>query len=143
MASKGVWDGVDRTYAKLLDEHPTLLDGTLHMLAANASLRSGDVVGGLQRMSRVIPGDAAYEDAQTTTAHLRSSTQLVALTASEGAKLRPVVMPLDPNLRNALEHAQRELEQNGLFVGSLPTGSYRLDDLEVRIVTGPDWQVLP
>jgi hypothetical protein len=143
LSAKGRWEGVDRTYRRLLRDHPTQLDGELHRLGAVAAVQTGDLVLAGQRWGRVQPGDATHDEAVAALDRLASSTQLVALTARVGAELKAGTVAFDPVLRVAQERAAQEIMEQGFFVGALPTGPYTLDGEPLNVVTGQDWLVLP
>lgn len=136
-AQQNQWTGVERTYRKLLIDHPLeALDGYAHMQAAIAARTQGHLLAALQRLQRV-PADAPeFEDAEALTQRLRSSTRLVELRARG---LEPSQAPFDPTLARAIGEARRQLDEKGWFVGLVPSGTYVVDGEELHIPAGDTW----
>lgn len=137
------WEGVDRTYRKMVRNHPTSLEGTLHVAAANASFQRGDLLAATHRLERVLAGDEVHGDAVATLERIRSLTGLVVVQGAKAAELKAMSPPLDPRMRQAILAATTALASDGVFVGLLPAGEYTLDDAPFRVLQGTTWTLLP
>ena len=141
-AADSQWKGVDRTYKRLLEDHPGSLTGGAHLVAAQAARSQGDLLLALQRAQRVSADDELAGEATAIVERLSTTTRLVVLEASIGAELGTTVSTFDPTVRAAMDLARRQLAEHGVFVGLLPVGSYTLGERTVELSAGMDWTVV-
>lgn len=130
------WKAVERRYVQLIDDHPSGLDGKIHMMGAEAARADGRLLQVAQRLQRVLPSEEGGPTAQEALERLESATGLVYIGMTEKAELVPDKVPFAPDLKAAIETASAELKSNGSFVGLLPAGSYTLGDLRIDVRPG-------
>ena len=80
-AADSQWKGVDRTYKRLLEDHPGSLTGGAHLVAAQAARSQGDLLLALQRAQRVSADDELAGEATAIVERLSTTTRLVVLEA--------------------------------------------------------------
>ena len=123
LSARNAWVGVERTYLALLETgvKPSFED----FLAASHSARAlGDVSAA---RSRLIAANAEREDRAVVDWlwEIDSHYNRVLLACDIGrVELQPESMPFDPNQRKAVEYAQKEIAEKGMFDGYLPQGKY-------------------
>ncbi len=134
------WRAVERRYVQLVADHPSGLDGKIHMMGAEAARAEGRLLAVAQRLQRVRPDEEGGTTASQAFARLEKETGLVYIGVTEPTKLVPSKIPFTPDLKASIEHASAELEDNGAFVGLLPVGSYTLGTLTFEVRPGFDVQ---
>jgi hypothetical protein len=130
------WRAVERRYLQLVNDHPSGLNGAIHMMAAESAREEGRLLRVAQRLQHVRPDEEGGDTARQALERLQKETGLVYIGLSEKAKLIPEAVPFAPDLKAAIEHASAELEANGAFVGLLPVGTYSLGSMKVEVRPG-------
>ncbi|MBX2801046.1 MAG: hypothetical protein KTR31_25425 [Myxococcales bacterium] len=150
LSQKNAWVGVDRTFKQLVDMG---LDLTLqdHMLAAQASMESGDMLNALVRLQtgiqlEVQSSDAGspYQQAKSQIAELQTRYGQVHIIVQDDRMVPALFrnpMPFSAQERQAIAFAQSQLAQTRAFLGLLPAGSYRLDVEVITVEAGQPMQV--
>ena len=142
LAQRNTWNGVDRTYRKLLDLGVALPPQD-HYLAGRAALANGATLLAwyrLRRAERSDPGvDSAQRDAHEAASQERDAIEarygMVSIYVGEGAV--PVLfretMPFALQERDAIVTAQRIISEGRAFRGFLPIGSYAIDAVKFEV----------
>lgn len=133
----GKWVAVERTYARLLTNHPDSMNNAIHQSASRAARQRGELLLAAKRLMRCDPKGLVTDTIEDDLESLRTGTGLVMLV---GGQLKPAAMPFAPDLRQAVLTAQAEIEEKGWYVGLLPVGTYNLDAKQVEVTPGFRWQ---
>lgn len=133
----GKWTAVERTYARLLSDHPDSMSNAIHQSASRAARQRGELLLAAKRLFRCDPNGLARDAVDADLESLQTSTGLVMFV---GRKLQPSSMPFAPDMRQAVLTAQKQIEEEGWYVGLLPIGKYNLDAKEVEVMPGFRWQ---
>ncbi len=123
LASRNAWAGVERTYTALLATgiEPSFED---FVAGAHAARALGDVASA---RNRLIAANTRREERAVVDWlwDIDSNYNRVLLACDIGkVELQPESMPFDPNQRKAVEYAQKEIAEKGIFDGYLPQGRY-------------------
>ena len=136
LASRNAWQGVERTYQRLLDSQATITAST-HILAGDASISLGDTWEAYQRYFRALQIDdtaAAGQHLRQIRNNfgrveiLRKNKASVNLTAAKSS--------FQPDVRKSIEHAVHELDETGGFNGMLPVGTYEVNGQTITVAPG-------
>jgi len=123
LSARNAWAGVERTYLALLETG--VKPGFDDLLAGSHSARAtGDVAAA---RNRLIAANAEREDRAVVDWlwDIDSHYNRVLLACDIGkVELQPVSVPFDPNQRKAVEFAQQQIAEKGIFDGFLPQGVY-------------------
>lgn len=133
----GKWVAVERTYERLLTHHPDSVNNPIHQAASRAARQRGELLLAAKRLARCDPKGLSRESIDDDLESLQTGTGLVMLV---GRQLTTPSMPFAPDLRQAVLGAQKQIEEQGWYVGLLPVGTYNLDAKEVQVSPGFRWQ---
>ncbi|MED5370529.1 MAG: hypothetical protein VX899_05935 [Myxococcota bacterium] len=137
LAKRQLWDGVARLYLEM-EATGAALRYDDYVAGAMAARHAGDVLLAYERLQAAAKLDGTREvidwlwtiDTQFGRVELRTDPQAP-------ASLEPARMPMLPDQRAAVEHAQAQLAQTGAFVGFLPAGDYSFAGQGFTVQAGP------
>lgn len=141
LSQRQIWEGVDKTFRKLLRLEVPLTEKD-YLTAAFAARELGRVLQVRDRLKEAarIHGTREIVDWLWDIDNNYGRVELVSVPA-RSSTLAPKVMPFDPNQRKAVEHAVRSVEDDGLFVGMLPKGEYTFSGQQFSVEAGIDVRI--
>jgi hypothetical protein len=133
LAQRNAWSGVDRLYRSIeaLGATPSVRD---NVAGAHAARAVGDISGARTRLERA---NDLVEDKEILDWlwEIDSHYGRVFIACDLGDKaLTAEVMPFNPDQRKAVEWAQKQVEEAGIFEGYLPSGNYMFGEYTVEVV---------
>ena len=132
LASRNIWDGVDRSYRELESLRIALTHDD-HYLGAQAAWAQGDAGSTRIRLERALAQEADAEVKQWL-AEIHTSYSTVSLSGSLLLEIDEV--PLAADQRAALAFAEKTLVADGGFAGMLPNGRYTFGDHAFELFPG-------
>lgn len=132
LASRNAWSGVEKMYRQLQGTGQTLSFED-NLLGAHAARALGDVTSARERL---LLCNEMREDREVLDWlwDVDSHYGVVWLAADPGTlTLAADQMPFNPDQAKAVEFAQRQIAETGMFEGYLPAGLYRFGDHEVKV----------
>jgi hypothetical protein len=143
LAQKNAWTGVERTFQQL-DALPLEIGD--HVLGAQAAMEAGDMHKALARLQIGLRNAEASDDpnspfqqAKGMEASLRERYGTVHIVLYDDSKIAALFrnpLPFSAQERQAISFAQARLSETRAFLGMLPLGTYRLDDVEIVVEAG-------
>lgn len=135
LSERQAWDGVERSYEKVLELPGVEVPREVHMNAALAARSVGNMGAVVERLERAQKVEAEDETAAWLN-EINESYGRVTLTVPKGVVLVPEVMPFAPDQRLQVESAGKALVEEGHFDGMLPVGKYTLGGVGFEVVAG-------
>jgi hypothetical protein len=140
LASRGLWDGVERSYLELvyLSTHGVVVTADQHDLGAEAARNRGDAQGAHERLLRaqeVSPTAARGIDVADLEGRF-GEVHLLSRAKRDKAVLSVTDLPFAPDERAAVLFAQNELAAKGQFKGYLPRLAYSFAGENFTVVPG-------
>jgi hypothetical protein len=135
LAARNAWDGVERSYASLL-ETGIPLTAEQHYYGAQAAANRGDVAEARDRAMKAleVEDDQTYRDwvhridQNYGPVSLMGDPGKVALTIEQ--------MPFEPYQSAAVQFARHQVEETGTFEGLLPAGNYQFGPMSLKVRPG-------
>ncbi|MED5371478.1 MAG: hypothetical protein VX899_10720 [Myxococcota bacterium] len=135
LSERQAWEGVERTYEKIMELAGVDIPREVHMQGAHAARATGDMSAVLERLERAQEVEKDDETAQWIN-EINQSYSRVELIVPKGVVLVPEMMPFAPDQRLQVEKAAQALKDEGQFSGLLPVGNYTLGGVGFEVVAG-------
>ncbi len=141
LSQRQIWEGVDKTFRKLVRLEVKLTEKD-YLTGAFAARELGRVLQVRERLQEAarIHGTREIVDWLWDIDNHYGRVELVSVPA-RSSTLEAKVMPFDPNQRKAVEHAMRSVQDDGLFVGMLPKGEYTFSGQPFTVEAGIDVRI--
>lgn len=141
-SDRQIWDGVERRYEQILALEGVKIPREVHLQAAHAARSRGDMLATLERLERAeaIESDEEVLGWITEITEIYGRVELMTVPA-RSVEMTAEVMPFAPDQRKVVEIAITELSDEGVFIGMLPAGKYRLAGKEFEVIPGVSTKV--
>jgi hypothetical protein len=132
LAQRNAWSGVERAYERILETGvtPSFED---HLFGAHAARALGDATNARVRL---VAANGLREEREVIDwlYTIDNNYGRVFLAADPGTmELVPEIMPFDPHMAKAIEYAQTQIVETGMFEGLLPKGSYTFGAEKIEV----------
>ena len=138
LAKRQVWTGVARLYAEIEELEGVQLTYDDYVAGAMAARHEGEVLLAYERLTEAAKIDGTREviewlwSIDTAYGRVQLSTDPPGPTT-----LSIEQMPMLPDQRAAVEAARRKIEEEGIYDGMLPEGTYTFADQTFTVTAGP------
>lgn len=134
-ATKNAWQGVEQSYAAML-ETGIPLTAQEHSLGAQAARNMGDVATSRKRFMWALEVEDSLEF-RDAIRRIDDTFGPVSLQGDQGkVELTVASMPFDPSQAAAVQFAQAMVAETGSFEGLLPKGDYTFGPMSMKIRPG-------
>ena len=136
LTQKSHWKGVERLYARILEEKPKHVPARAHRAGGDAARQQGDATEAQRRYLRAerLEPSAEHEELD----QYRTAYGVIEIRRVEATciTLTPAERPFDPTKAAAIDFATEALKDGGAFRGLVPVGRYTVGRYPVEITAG-------